>query len=170
MKLLQDRAADSELHAAAQSKSIAELSASLTAERAERAALEERFTQALAVLALKFDGPGGVEPRLATVEGAVASLSSASPSPSPTSDLCSLVECAPESVSECRGPAVCDPVDGRCKAAGALPKQDGTVCDDGDSSTDIDTCADGVCRGEDLCDFVQCAPESGATCANGLCR
>jgi len=77
------------------------------------------------------------------------------------------VVCAP--MDDCHDPGACDPATGTCDSP---EKPDGTVCDDADACTQTDTCAAGLCTGDNP---VVCAPlddchEAGACDpATGAC-
>jgi hypothetical protein len=54
----------------------------------------------------------------------------------------------------------CDPATGRCRA---VPRPDGTPCDDGETCTTVDVCEGGACRGMrrgDTCELPLDIPES----------
>lgn len=87
-------------------------------------------------------------------------------------DLCSLVDCGTVSSGQCYLDTTC--VAGRC-LIDAIPKPNGTPCNDRDGRTDLDSCVDGTCTGIDLCvtGNVTCPTPTQCfhpvTCANGLC-
>jgi hypothetical protein len=61
-------------------------------------------------------------------------------------------------LDQCHLPGVCDPGSGGCTNP---PAADGTVCDDGDRCTTLDSCRSGTCAGE-------VADLDGAQCVTGL--
>ena len=82
--------------------------------------------------------------------------------------LCTDVVC--EAPSQCHEEPEC--VDGQCQPA--LPKEQGTPCDDGIEATDDDACdGAGACVGIDYCAGVTCPPPTQChvegTCSHGVC-
>eukprot|EP01065_Artemidia_motanka_P042691 TRINITY_DN5771_c0_g1_i1.p1 TRINITY_DN5771_c0_g1~~TRINITY_DN5771_c0_g1_i1.p1 ORF type:complete len:2086 (+),score=468.12 TRINITY_DN5771_c0_g1_i1:39-6260(+) len=78
-------------------------------------------------------------------------------------DRCAGVRCVPP--SSCFGAGVCDGLTGVC-TFNALPN--GAACDDGDASTESDSCSDGNCKGTLVCGGQRCVA-SGIECHKPAC-
>eukprot|EP01059_Diplonema_ambulator_P033327 TRINITY_DN6904_c0_g3_i1.p1 TRINITY_DN6904_c0_g3~~TRINITY_DN6904_c0_g3_i1.p1 ORF type:complete len:2380 (+),score=806.85 TRINITY_DN6904_c0_g3_i1:47-7186(+) len=81
---------------------------------------------------------------------------------------CKNVVC--QAISDCHDAGVCDDSTGLCSEP---VKSNGSQCDDGDASTDPDTCQGGVCVGVDKCLSVKCTgndPCNVASCVMGQCQ
>lgn len=84
----------------------------------------------------------------------------------PCTDLCANVQCA--NATQCMQAASCS----RGVCLPAVPRSNGTTCDDGNDRTSGDVCnGQGTCAGIDLCAGVQCAPVACAnvSCVHGQC-
>ena len=85
-------------------------------------------------------------------------------------DLCASVTCTAK--GQCFGSGTCDPLSGKCTSP-VLP--DGTLCNDGISSTRDDQCATGRCVGVERCKDIRCTASDNChdvgVCnpATGLC-
>eukprot|EP00397_Hematodinium_sp_SG-2012_P000533 GEMP01000534.1.p1 GENE.GEMP01000534.1~~GEMP01000534.1.p1 ORF type:complete len:1837 (+),score=426.05 GEMP01000534.1:592-6102(+) len=82
-------------------------------------------------------------------------------------DPCAAIVC--KKLSQCHDFGVCH--EGKC---GNPLLMDGTVCDDGDSSTVDDKCLNGICASTDLCKSVVCVAKSEChevgVCEAGACN
>ncbi|MBZ5637377.1 MAG: thrombospondin type 3 repeat-containing protein [Acidobacteriia bacterium] len=69
----------------------------------------------------------------------------------------------------CHDPGTCDPGTGVCSAA--IPKANGTSCNDGNGCTETDTCQSGVCTGSNpvVCTADQCHDPGTCDPGTGVC-
>lgn len=78
---------------------------------------------------------------------------------------CGGVDC--EAPSQCKLPLGCNGT-----ACTFKNEEEGTPCDDGDNTTDVDTCENGVCVGRVLCDEITCEVpvcRESVSCFAGSC-